>query len=53
MSWTRNGDLICDCCGRVVIKNEEINEQDLKENTDQTVCNECWEDMLKYQPETD
>ncbi len=53
MSWTRDGDLVCDCCGRFVIKAGEVNEQDLEENTGSTICERCWEAMKKYHPETD
>lgn len=52
MTWTRSGDLICDCCGRIVIKADEINEKDLEENTGQTICMPCWR-VMQLGAETD
>ena len=53
MSWTRDGDLVCDCCGRIVVTVDEVNDKDRKENTGSTICERCWEAMQKYHPETD
>jgi len=53
MSWARSGDLICDCCGKIVIRQEEVNKKDLKENTGQTICNECFKTWAICKPETD
>jgi hypothetical protein len=53
MTWTNSGDLICDCCGRIVIKANEVNEKDLEENTGRTICMRCWNIMQKHHPETD
>lgn len=53
MSWARSGDLICDCCGRIVIKAGEVNKKDRKENTGQTICMTCYKTWRIIQPETD
>jgi hypothetical protein len=53
MSWTRSGDLICNCCGKIVIQKDEVNEKDLKENTGRTICMDCWKTANKYGAETD
>lgn len=53
MSFARSGDLICDCCGRIVIKAEEVNDKNRKENTGQMICASCWKICQTLQPETD
>jgi len=53
MTWAKSGDLICDTCGRIVIKANEVNEKDRKENTGQTICMSCYRVWQTMCPETD
>jgi len=45
MSLARSGDIICDCCGSVIEKNNK--------NNTITLCKECKDTMKRIQPETD
>lgn len=52
MSWTRSGEIICDCCGKVRTTIPVLKDPKLKMPVGY-ICKDCWETVQKYGSETD
>lgn len=55
MTINREGDLICDCCGRIIIESKDTNKKTntKKANECVNICGTCTSAQQTIMPETD